>query len=104
MAAQLLAFIALCVLTVSPLVQAFGTVNSIGQMSEHERITRDALACAPGLKSTGDCFEPRSIDALAGKKGATGAVSTFFESSIYCYFSDSENRWEHQTSTRHSLH
>ncbi|MFD0634577.1 hypothetical protein ACFQ9X_26580 [Catenulispora yoronensis] len=28
--------------------QAFGTINGLGQRSEHERITRAALACAPG--------------------------------------------------------
>jgi hypothetical protein len=45
-----------------------------GERAEHERITRDALACPKGTKSTGDCFEPLSIDSLAGTGGTTGAV------------------------------
>jgi len=53
---------------------AFGTINGLGQRSEHERITRAALACAPGVKSTGDCFEPRSMDQVAGHSGTFGAV------------------------------
>ncbi len=52
---------------------AFGTVSSsvplLGQNREHERITRAALACAPDTKSDGQCFEPNSIDALAGTPG-----------------------------------
>ncbi|GAA1984331.1 vWA domain-containing protein [Catenulispora subtropica] len=55
---------------------AFGTINGLGQRSEHERITRAALACAPGVKSTGDCFEPRSMDQLAGHSGTFGAVGS----------------------------
>ena len=51
----------------------FGTINFFGQRAEHERITRAALACRPGQPS-GDCFEPRSLDQLAGKRGTFGAV------------------------------
>ncbi|KAI9785908.1 MAG: hypothetical protein M1839_008174 [Geoglossum umbratile] len=58
----------------SPPVLSFGTINGGGQMAEHERITRDALACPPGVTSKGDCFEPVSIDQLAGKSGNPGAV------------------------------
>src|SRR5438034_5002983 len=53
---------------------AFGTINGLGQRAEHERITRAALACPPGVKSTGDCFEPKSMDQLAGHAGTFGAV------------------------------
>jgi hypothetical protein len=69
----LLAF--LCFLTPAN-VQAFGTINGAGQRSEHERITRAALACAPGTKSDGSCFEPRSLDQLAGHTGTFGAVGS----------------------------
>src|SRR5262245_59106022 len=69
----LLAF--LCFLTPAK-VQAFGTINGAGQRSEHERITRAALACPPGTKSDGSCFEPRSIDQLAGHTGTFGAVGS----------------------------
>jgi hypothetical protein len=63
--------------TVKPsTASAFGTINGLGQRAEHERITRAALACAPGVKSTGDCFEPRSIDQLAGHTGTFGAVGS----------------------------
>jgi hypothetical protein len=56
-------------------VGAFGTLEGpLGQRSEHERITRIALGCAPGVPSTGDCFEPVSLDQLAGKPGTLGAV------------------------------
>jgi hypothetical protein len=50
---------------------AFGTIVGMGQNAEHERITRHALACTD---STTDCFQPASLDALAGGKGNWGAV------------------------------
>ncbi len=70
-------------------VHAFGTINGLGQRAEHERITRAALACPPGVKSTGDCFEPRSMDQLAGHAGTFGAVGApdlgeFFTPTAHC--------------------
>jgi hypothetical protein len=59
-------------LEVSP-VAAFGTVNFAGQNAEHERITRAALSCAAAPSIT-VCFEPRSMDQLAGHAGTVGAV------------------------------
>lgn len=53
---------------------AFGTIDSAGQHREHERITRAALACADGASSNGDCFEPKSIDQLAGHDRMFGGV------------------------------
>ena len=53
---------------------AFGTIDTGGQNREHERITRAALACAGDAGSDPYCFEPRSIDYLAGHVGAFGAV------------------------------
>jgi len=61
-------------LTIPPRVLSFGTVNTIGQKTEHEHITRAALACPPGTKSSGDCFEPLSLSQLAGTSGTLGAV------------------------------
>ena len=56
-------------------VGAFGTLDGpLGQRAEHERITRISLGCAPGAPSTGDCFEPLSLDQLAGRLGTLGAV------------------------------
>lgn len=55
--------------------QSFGTVNIgpfLHQHSEHERITRAALACQD-VKSP-ECFEPNSIDQLAGAGFTFGAV------------------------------
>lgn len=55
--------------------RCFGTVNRVpflGQNSEHERITRAALACQD-VKSP-ECFEPNSIDQLAGTGFTFGAV------------------------------
>src|SRR4051794_5780367 len=54
----------------------FGTIDSGGQNREHERITRAALACAGDGGSEADCFEPRSIDLLAGHAPEFGAVGT----------------------------
>ena len=43
---------------------AFGTIRSLGQNAEHERITRAALAD----------FAPLTLDEIAGKNGTFGAV------------------------------
>jgi len=53
---------------------AFGTIDSAGQRREHERITRAALACPNGSGSDGICFEPSSLDLLAGHGREFGAV------------------------------
>ena len=53
---------------------AFGTVEGGGQNREHERITRAAVACRSGTGSDGGCFEPRSVDQLAGHDKKFGAV------------------------------
>ena len=51
----------------------FGTISLMGQNAEHERITRHALTC--GLGASADiCFQSKSVDELAGKSGAFGAV------------------------------
>lgn len=55
---------------------AFGTIESGGQNREHERITRAAAACPAGTDSDSDCFEPRSVDQLAGHGKAFGAVGS----------------------------
>ena len=54
--------------------EAFGTIRGLGQRAEHELVTRIALACPAGTPSNGDCFEPESLDQLAGKEGTFGAV------------------------------
>ena len=53
---------------------AFGTIDTGGQNREHERITRAALACAGDAGSDPYCFEPGSIDYLAGHDREFGAV------------------------------
>lgn len=55
---------------------AFGTVSlpGTGQSAEHERMTRAALACPAGVPSDDTCFEPATIDQLAGRSGTFGAV------------------------------
>jgi hypothetical protein len=68
-----LAWSTLCLLLLSPPVLSFGM---LGPRAEHERITRVALGCPPGKKTTGDCFEPLSIAQLAGENGAVGAVGS----------------------------
>jgi len=52
----------------------FGTIEGGGQNREHERLTRAAVACPVGTGSDGDCFEPRSVDQLAGHGKGFGAV------------------------------
>ncbi|HWA60735.1 MAG TPA: hypothetical protein VG939_05140 [Caulobacteraceae bacterium] len=52
---------------------AFGTVNIRPQSAEHEKITRRALECAPG-RSPDTCFEPATLDQLAGRPGTFGAI------------------------------
>lgn len=55
---------------------AFGTIEGGGQHREHERITRAAVACPAGASSDDDCFEPRSVDQLAGRGKGFGAVGS----------------------------
>lgn len=59
-------------------VVGFGTINEpevVGQHCEHERITRAALACAPGINiSDGRCFEELTLHQLAGRSGPEGHV------------------------------
>jgi hypothetical protein len=53
---------------------AFGTVTWVlGQNREHERITRKALSCSEG-SGVANCFQPASIDEVAGRFGTMGAV------------------------------
>jgi hypothetical protein len=53
---------------------AFGTIDTGGQRREHERVTRAALSCAGDAGSDPYCFEPTSIDYLAGHAPEFGAV------------------------------
>ena len=55
----------------------FGTVNMLGQQAEHEKITRTALGCHVNnstFAKEGLCFQPKSLDEIAGSKGRFGAV------------------------------
>ncbi|CAN5432272.1 hypothetical protein BH10PSE5_BH10PSE5_08210 [soil metagenome] len=60
----------LVALALSAQAQAFGTIGSLGQSTEHEQITRRALACG----AITPCVEPLTLDELAGKPGTFGAV------------------------------
>ena len=63
-------------LTLTSSAFAFGTVNSpsiLGQRTEHARITRLALQCSAGAQAP-DCFQPATLDSVAGKGGTWGAV------------------------------
>ena len=53
---------------------AFGTIDSGGQRREHEHLTRAALACAGDAGSEPACFEPTSMDYLAGHDREFGAI------------------------------
>jgi hypothetical protein len=64
-----------CIAGLAPATaSAFGTVNTLGQHAEHERITRLALGCRAGQPQDGSCFAPASLDNIAGKSGTFGAV------------------------------
>lgn len=66
--------IALAAAVAAPSAQAFGTVWGIlGQNSEHERVTRLGLQCGVNVQPP-ECFQPASLDNLAGKRGSFGAV------------------------------
>jgi hypothetical protein len=52
---------------------AFGTIRSLGQDAEHERITRHAFACNDKAASD-DCFQKKTLEMLAGSKNSFGAV------------------------------
>src|SRR4051812_48341624 len=87
-------FFLVVLLTLPVLTVAFGTINDpivLKQHNEHEIITRLAFQCPNDQKSDGNCFEPRSLDQLAGYhinvlgialvgtgiNGAVGAPDTF---------------------------
>jgi hypothetical protein len=53
---------------------AFGTIDTGGQRREHERVTRAGLSCAGDAGSDPYCFEPKSVDYLAGNAPEFGAV------------------------------
>ena len=67
------ALIALALALAAPAALAFGTIHGLGQNAEHERITRHALACAPGTAAD-ECFQKNTLDMLAGAKNNFGAV------------------------------
>ncbi|SNY74082.1 CinY protein [Paractinoplanes atraurantiacus] len=53
---------------------AFGTIDTGGQHREHERITRAALACTSSTSREPVCFEPATMNYLAGHDREFGAV------------------------------
>lgn len=67
----------------------FGTIHGLGQDAEHERITRRAFVCAKGA-AAGDCFQPKTLNMLAGAPGDFGAVGApdrgalIFKSDAHC--------------------
>ncbi|KAH6632508.1 hypothetical protein F5144DRAFT_593245 [Chaetomium tenue] len=94
-AAKMISSLSLVVLPALAVVAtAFGTINDpivLKQHNEHEMITRLAFQCPDDQKSDGICFEPGSLDQLAGyhinvlgialtgtgTNGAVGAPDTF---------------------------
>ncbi|MCE0763739.1 hypothetical protein LWC35_12595 [Pseudonocardia kujensis] len=52
----------------------FGTIDSGGQSREHERLTRAALSCAGDVRAEPDCFQPATMDYLAGHGHEFGAI------------------------------
>lgn len=65
---------ALIALSLAPApVLAFGTVRVLHQNAEHERITRQALAC-DGLANGANCLERKTLKELAGADNNFGAI------------------------------
>jgi hypothetical protein len=64
----------------------FGTINepsTFGQHSEHERLSRAAYRCPPGVTvSDGVCFEEMSLVQLAGTSGPDGYVGRGFNGAV----------------------
>jgi len=72
--ALLLAATTLTIASLVPIATyGYGTIRGMGQDAEHARITRHALAC-DGTRPAEACFEPDTLDSLAGKEGSFGAV------------------------------
>jgi hypothetical protein len=70
-----------------------GAFSAAGAASPHSQITRAALACPAGVPSDGSCFEPRSINQLAGSGTLIGAVEApavdeGFSAAAHCYDGD----------------
>ncbi|MFI6514747.1 hypothetical protein ACIBF1_04210 [Spirillospora sp. NPDC050679] len=60
---------------IAPPAHSFGTLtDKLGQRAEHERITRAALACPTGRAPDNYCFEPKSLEELAGAEGKGGGI------------------------------
>jgi hypothetical protein len=67
-------------------VLSFGTINeptTFGQHCEHERLSRAAYGCAPGVSvSDGICFEDLTLEQLAGTSGPDGYVGRGFNGAV----------------------
>ncbi|WP_417497560.1 CinY protein [Maricaulis sp.] len=64
----------LAIASLAPIASwGYGTIRGMGQDAEHARITRHALACGNG-RSGDACFQPDTLDSLAGAEGSFGAV------------------------------
>ncbi|KAH7333298.1 hypothetical protein BKA65DRAFT_460002 [Rhexocercosporidium sp. MPI-PUGE-AT-0058] len=72
--------LATSLLALSATANPFGTVDkplTLNQHAEHEKITRVALKCRAGeTAASGKCFEPRSLDQIAGGPGTLGGVGS----------------------------
>lgn len=71
--AMLIAATLLATSLVPVATHAYGTVRGMGQNAEHGRITRHALAC-DGQRAADACFQPDTLNSLAGEEGSFGAV------------------------------
>jgi hypothetical protein len=64
-------------LTITSSAFGFGSVNQpwfLHQHAEHERVTRVALQCGASVQPP-LCFQPKTLDNVAGRSGTFGAVS-----------------------------
>ncbi|MEE2525089.1 hypothetical protein V0U79_01840 [Hyphobacterium sp. HN65] len=68
-----LAILGLVFICMAAALSGFGTVRGMGQDAEHGRITRHALGCESSTAPI-NCFQPDTLDSLAGSRGDFGAV------------------------------
>ena len=66
--------LSICLVSPAAPAAAFGTIDGGGQHREHQRLTRAALACASDADPIDDCFQPSSMDFLAGHDHEFGGV------------------------------
>jgi hypothetical protein len=88
----ILALAAAALIAAVGVAHGFGTINTLGQAAQHEKITRAGLWCKATTHPR-NCFRDWSITQLAGQGGSFGAVGApdsdqVFDAAAHCDDSD----------------